>query len=104
MFSQGILVSSWSKPAAMSMGLWARLWKRTVMLFLSMSTWAEDIAKGPVAVVVGDKGKDAFLPAAALGIEVLLQQGVVAVGGDGVEIQVEGTSVLIAEVLCGVEP
>ncbi len=42
--------------------------------------------------VAGEEGEDAFLAAAALGDVVAFEQGVVAVKGDGVEIEVEGAS------------
>ena len=47
---------------------------------------AEDVGVG----VLGQKGQHPLLAAAALGDIVLLQQRVLAVEGDGVEIQVEG--------------
>ena len=48
------------------------------------------VGEEPGAGVAGDEGEDAALAAVALGDVVLLDQGVVAVVGNGVEVEVEG--------------
>ena len=54
--------------------------------------------------VLGQEGQDPLLPAAALGDVVLLDQGVFAVEGDGVEVQVERAAASQAQAADGVEP
>ena len=61
---------------------------------------AEDAGFG----IAGDEGEDAFLAAAALGDVVFGDEGVVAVIGDGVEVEVEGVAAGQAQVVDGVEP
>ena len=61
---------------------------------------AEDVLVG----VAGEEGEDAALAAGALGDEVLLEEGLVAVVGDGMEVEVEGGAGKEAEGAGGVEP
>ena len=61
---------------------------------------AEDARVG----VAGEEGEDALLAAAALGEVVFLDQGVVAVIGNGVEVEVEGVATGQFQVVDGVEP
>ena len=61
---------------------------------------AEDVLLG----VADQEGKHAALAAAALGDEVLLQEGFVAVVGDGVEVEIERAAALDSEVAGGGEP
>ncbi len=61
---------------------------------------AEDVLLG----VADQEGEHAALAAAALGDEVLLQEGFVAVVGDGVEVEIERAAALDSEVAGGGEP
>ena len=61
---------------------------------------AEDTGRG----ILDKEGQDALLPPAPLGDVMLLDQGILAMEGDGVEIQVEGSSARQAEPADGVEP
>ena len=54
--------------------------------------------------VAGQEGEHALLAAAALGDVVFLDEGVVAMVGDGVEVEVEGLAAGQAEVVEGIEP
>ena len=62
-------------------------------------------AEQAVVGVAGEEGEDAVLAARALGDEVLFDEGLVAVAGDGVEVEVEGGAAGEGgEGLGGVEP
>ena len=62
------------------------------------------IAEQARLVVAGDEGEDALLAARALGHVVLFDQGVVAVIGDGVEVEVEAVAAGQAGLVGGVGP
>ena len=61
---------------------------------------AEDAAVG----VLGEEGQDALLTATALGDVVFLDQGVLAVKGNGVEVEIEGDAPLEPQLADGIEP
>ena len=54
--------------------------------------------------ILGHKGQEALLPAAALGDVMLLQERVLAVEGDGVKVQIEGLAPGQAQLTGGIKP
>src|SRR5262245_6011732 len=62
------------------------------------------VAEDALPLILREKRQNAFLTAAALGNVVFLDQGIFAVKGDGVEVEVEGCTAFKPNLRCGLEP
>ena len=69
---------------------------RISIVLLGLAQIGVGVAEDPRISVLGEECQQAFLPAAALGNVVFFDQGVLAVEGDGMEVQVEGPAMLEA--------
>ena len=75
-----------------------------LVVLLVLAQFAVGVAEDAGVGVLRQEGQDALLPSAPLGDVVLLDQGILAMEGDRVEIQVEGTTAGQTEPAHGVEP